>query len=206
MDLIENDEDEFVLCGGSTEKFLDRRIVVFLLSQHGDEHVGRAADLVGPVPVDSRVAVDVRRVEHQQVGRHVIAGSPEQNVLSDFFKSRVGRGPVPQFEVGKDGLQFPRLLKADRHQADGMFRSGGQGTRRARPRSRQMIEDDRLAEVRSPDDGRDQEGRVRHLRQQLLFEELKPLRPTQPVELQDTAAFFKLEERSMKLLDRGGTV
>ena len=63
--LVEDHQHGFVFLGRLAEELFDRRIVVFLLSQHRDQHIGTAANVVGSFPVHADITVDVGRVEDQ---------------------------------------------------------------------------------------------------------------------------------------------
>jgi len=172
--LVENHHDRLVGLHGGAEELFHRRVVVLLLREHGQHHVGGAADGPGPLPVDRHVAVDVGGVEHQQARRQGLAATPEEAILRGVFQRVVGRLPRAKLEPLEEPPQDRRIVDSRRHQADRVARAGGQGPGGAGHLAGQMVENHRLADVRSADDRRDQQRRLVELRQQLVAQEPEP--------------------------------
>ena len=120
--LIEDHEHRFVFLGRFAKELFDGRVVVLLLRQHGDEHIGAAADVIGSFPIHAHVAVDVGSVEDQQIGRRGLAGPPKQAMLWMIFERRVCGRPLMQLKSAKDRIQVVPLVESRWHQADGVLR------------------------------------------------------------------------------------
>ena len=203
--LIEHQQDRFVLTRCLAKEFLDGGIVVLLLREDRDQHIGTAANVVGTGPVDAGIAVDIGSVEDQQIGRSLVALANEQPVEALFDQRLLRPGPLAEYEAGKDRLQVVRLAEAPRHQAGRVLGPGGQRTRRTRPKSREVIEHHALPDVRPAHDRHDQIRLIRQLRHQLASQQLVPLPPDQRGHPRITAPRIERSNRPRQLLNRVGT-
>ncbi len=173
--LIEYNQHRLVFGTGFAEEFFHRGVVVFLLSQDGDQDISTTSHGVRPHPVDPSVAVNIRRVQNQQRGRQIRRCLPIQIMVVRFFQGGAGGRPFMQSEIRKYGLQIMSITKARWNQTYGMFCAGRQRAGRAGPRARKVVERDTLADVCATDDGRHQPRIFAKLRHQLLPQQFVPL-------------------------------
>ncbi len=91
--LVEDDDGGEVFVGGPSEELFDGGVVVFLLSQDCDQDIGRSSEPFGSIPIHSGIAVDIGRIEDEQIFGDRVAGSPEQQVFWDILEGLFGSGP-----------------------------------------------------------------------------------------------------------------
>ena len=65
---VEHQDHRLIGRGSLAEKGSDRLIVVLLRSQDAHEHIGRLPDTLRPLPMFLQAAVNVGRVQQEQVG------------------------------------------------------------------------------------------------------------------------------------------
>jgi hypothetical protein len=155
------DHDHGLAGGGRRrEELAHGGVVVFLLGQDGDEHVGGVADEFRAMPVFPQRAVDVGCVEHDQPLRlparlvlppheHVAAGGVERVRFALPGNRLEAREQVRQVDPGREPAGQAR------HRVE---RAGGFGQRAADLRADQRVGDQALAGVRASADGRHEQG------------------------------------------------
>ena len=173
--LVEDRHNRLVGLHRLAKELLDGRIIVFLLGEHGDEHVGHLPDGPRPLPIHQGIGIHVRRIQEQEPRRHVPADPPEEQVLRALLERIVGRLPGHEPETLENPFQLRRIAEAGRHQADRVLCPGGQRTDGTRHFSGQVVEQKRLADVCAADDPHDQERRRIELRQQLQPQQIEPI-------------------------------
>ena len=77
---IEDNEDAFAFESSLAEELFDGGIVVFLLSQDGDENVGALTDPSRPFPVDRGIAIDIGGIEEEEVGSEMTDFASEEEM------------------------------------------------------------------------------------------------------------------------------
>ena len=192
--LIEDDDDGLVLVCGIAEESFHGRIVVLLLCENGHQHVGGMPQMIGPQPVDFNVAVDVGRVQHQQVRRQAGACLPEEPMLGAIHERGLGIGPLDELEPLEDRRQIVPFFESLRYQTHGMPRARSQRTDGAHPVAGEVIENDAFADVRPPHDGGDDKRLASKLGKQLAMEGFIPFAAGQRAKSQDAAFPLQLPQ------------
>ena len=105
--LVEDHDDRLVGLDRRAKELLHRGVVVFLLRQHGHQHVGRLANGPGPLPVDRRVGIDVGRVEQAAAAAARSRQPPEQAILRRIAQRIVGRLPGAQLRSPRRAAPMP---------------------------------------------------------------------------------------------------
>jgi hypothetical protein len=177
------DDDHGLACGRRRgEEIPHRRVVVFLLREHGHDHVAGVPHEFRTVPVLPQRAVDVGRVEE-----HEPSGLPAARVLSPHepvgvaccIRPEVDRIlhalPRREREAGKECRQIGAGGEALRQARHWMA-----GSRRLRHgaadlRGHERVGDEALAGVGAAADGRHEQGLARHLRPELAEEHAVPV-------------------------------
>lgn len=99
----------------------------------------------------------------------------EQPILLGLFERILGGSPRFEHESFKQPRERAGIDAAPRHEADGVLGARGQGADRAGQLARQLIEQDRFADVGSPHDGDDKNRVGLELGEELVVEQLEPL-------------------------------
>ena len=176
IDHVKDHDHRLASRRGGCEEVANRSVVVFLLRQHGHDHVGGVADEFGPVPVLAEGAVDVGRVEHHEPGGLGAARilPPDEHVggglIEGVFVAPPGHGP----EAGKQRRQVDPLGDAAGEARHRMERAGRLGHRPADHRAHKRVGDQALARVGAAADGGDQERLAGHLRPEFAEQRAVP--------------------------------
>ena len=104
--LIEHNQCRLVLVRRLAKELLHRRIVIFLLRQDCDEHIGSLPDRIRALPIHRCVAVNIRGIENHQIRRNRFIRSPEQTVLGMVCQRLIAVAPGTQCECGKQRVQI----------------------------------------------------------------------------------------------------
>lgn len=203
--LVEDDDGGEVFVGGPSEELFDGGVVVFLLSQDCDQDIGRSSEPFGSIPIHSGIAVDIGRIEDEQVFGHRVTGSPEQQVFWDILEGLFGSGPGCDEESIEYRFESTRVERFG-DQAQRVSGSGGEWAGGTDGVAGDVVEHHAFARVGAPDDGGDQWSVGVELRQQFSDEQFVPrfaigARQSEAVEL--------LSERlevATQLLERVGTI
>ena len=173
---VEDDDHRFASDRGGREEVADRGVVVLLLCEHGDDHIGGVANEFGPVPVLAERAVDVGGIENDEpLGLLATRVFPPDEHVGGLGIDRVGVAPPGNRpEAREERGQIGAGGDAPGEARDGMERAGGFGRRATDVRADKRVGDQALAGVRAAADGGDQQRLPRHLRPQLAVEGAVP--------------------------------
>ena len=182
VDHVEDDDHGLARSRRGGEEIPHGSVVVFLLGEHGHDHVAGVPHQFGPVPVFPQCAVDVGRVEKHESRWLSAAGilAPHEPVgVAARIRPEVDRVlhalPCRKREAGKERRQIGaggEPLRETRHWMAGSrrLRHGA-----ADLRGHERVGDQALASVGAAADGRDEHGLPRHLGPKLAKERTIPI-------------------------------
>ena len=166
--LVKQHDDRLVGRRRPAKKLLHGRVVVLLLREDRDQNVRGLANHVGTLPIHRRrwnrypacptaAAAAVSRRQRQN-----------RRCSSESSSASAGERQHRSVKPAKILSRHALVVKVGRHQANWVTRAPRERTDATGRFACQMVENSRFADIGAADDGHDQRGTCRHLRQKLM--------------------------------------